>query len=113
MDPNGASPNPPRRSALQRRCLELPEISDNSVRLTAQLPARYIPVFSRVCIASTLSASSLCAKDRAAYAMSSGASDDAQRRINMLWVCIRQHVRFLSHKVCFLETHISSSRSLC
>jgi hypothetical protein len=35
--------------------MELPEISDHSVPLLAQLPARYIPVFAKGCIASTLS----------------------------------------------------------
>jgi len=47
--------------------LELPEISDNSIRLAAQLPARYIPVFSRGCIASTLSSAPIrlhCAVER-------------------------------------------------
>jgi hypothetical protein len=35
--------------------MELPETSDHSVPLLAQLPARYIPVFAKGCIASTLS----------------------------------------------------------
>jgi hypothetical protein len=35
--------------------LELPETPDHSVPIAAQLPARYVPVFTRGCIASTLS----------------------------------------------------------
>jgi hypothetical protein len=34
---------------------ELPEKPDHSVPMTAQLPTRYVPVFTRGCIASTLS----------------------------------------------------------
>ena len=34
---------------------ELPERPDHSVSMTAQLPMRYVPVFTKCCIASTLS----------------------------------------------------------
>ena len=39
--------------------MELPEIPDRSGGLTAQLPSRYIPVFTRGCIAATLSSSAV------------------------------------------------------
>src|SRR4051794_17335436 len=34
---------------------ELPETPDHSIPMTAQLPTRYVPVFTKGCIASTLS----------------------------------------------------------